>query len=273
MCGVRRRSDQQKGSLSTRLKLRVRDFFLRCDVSRHNHKRWMQETTQINDRHNFKSVQKMCVYRGISFLTTFWRLKPCYVLQPKDSDRQTCLCKVCDNLQLLTGTLYREGYIPSSRPATLVELASCMYGDCNECVDKVVNFLKIPCDEAISFYQWETLKESRVLKDGSEKIVTFVGKKMQTLTVIDARTLFNKQLEHYKRHFFNIKNQFDFFRKMKDNLQGDEALIHVDFAENYVCKWDAEIQSAHFGASKKQLSLQTGFLKIVGCEISSFCGV
>ncbi|XP_046554961.1 uncharacterized protein LOC124264267 isoform X2 [Haliotis rubra] len=33
---------------------------------------------------------------------------------------------------------------------------------------------------------------------------------------------------------------------------------HIDFSENYVCKLGSEIQSMHFGASKKQLSLHTG---------------
>ncbi|KAL4713895.1 hypothetical protein ACJJTC_015549 [Scirpophaga incertulas] len=35
------------------------------------------------------------------------------------------------------------------------------------------------------------------------------------------------------------------------------GLLHIDFSENYGCKYGSEIQSAHFGGSKEQLSLHT----------------
>ena len=38
----------------------------------------------------------------------------------------------------------------------------------------------------------------------------------------------------------------------------NECLMHIDFSENYVCKMQNEVLSAHFGASKKQTSLHTG---------------
>lgn len=34
----------------------------------------------------------------------------------------------------------------------------------------------------------------------------------------------------------------------------------MDFSQNYVAKYDKEIQSAHFGASNRQISLHTGLL-------------
>lgn len=39
-----------------------------------------------------------------------------------------------------------------------------------------------------------------------------------------------------------------------------EAMLHVDFSENYGCKYAAEVQSAHFGGSKPQISLHTSVL-------------
>ena len=38
----------------------------------------------------------------------------------------------------------------------------------------------------------------------------------------------------------------------------DELIIHIDFSENYICKYREETQSVYFGASKKQLSIHTG---------------
>ncbi|GBN14813.1 hypothetical protein AVEN_115746-1 [Araneus ventricosus] len=44
------------------------------------------------------------------------------------------------------------------------------------------------------------------------------------------------------------------------NLSPNEILLHIDFSENYALKYYSEVQAAHFGASKKQLSLHTGVL-------------
>lgn len=50
----------------------------------------------------------------------------------------------------------------------------------------------------------------------------------------------------------------------------------IDFSQNYICKYDNEIQSAHFGASTKQISLHTGAFyyrdKLTGKIVcNSFC--
>lgn len=38
----------------------------------------------------------------------------------------------------------------------------------------------------------------------------------------------------------------------------NSALIHVDFSENYSCKYNEEIQAVHFGGAKQQITLHTG---------------
>ena len=54
----------------------------------------------------------------------------------------------------------------------------------------------------------------------------------------------------------------------------NECLMHIDFSENYVCKMQNEVLSAHFGASKKQISLHTG-VYYVGHdgEANTFCTI
>lgn len=51
-------------------------------------------------------------------------------------------------------------------------------------------------------------------------------------------------------------------------------IIHVDFSENYLCKYSAEIQAVHFGASHQQATLHTGVLYMhsTACPVS-FCTV
>ena len=57
-------------------------------------------------------------------------------------------------------------------------------------------------------------------------------------------------------------------------MRSHEALIHVDFSENYVCKFAGSVSSAHYGASQHQVTLHTGIYYIGkdGAAVS-FCGV
>lgn len=47
---------------------------------------------------------------------------------------------------------------------------------------------------------------------------------------------------------------------MKNKLKENEILLHVDFSENYSCKYAKETQSVHFGASREQITLHTGMM-------------
>ena len=68
----------------------------------------------------------------------------------------------------------------------------------------------------------------------------------------------NKLTPSILQHVYNANHQYKFLRENKLNLKLNEVHIIIDFSENYVCKSDKEIPAAHFGASKKQLSLHTG---------------
>ncbi|KAF2892484.1 hypothetical protein ILUMI_13703 [Ignelater luminosus] len=64
-----------------------------------------------------------------------------------------------------------------------------------------------------------------------------------------------KALPQYMVHVSNMKQQYKTIRGLKKNLNHEvECLIHVDFSENYTCKYFREVQSAHFGGAKPQIS-------------------
>ncbi|KAG8273454.1 hypothetical protein J6590_019161 [Homalodisca vitripennis] len=56
-----------------------------------------------------------------------------------------------------------------------------------------------------------------------------------------------------------------------------ELLVRIDFSENYIAKHTEEIQSAHFGASKRQITLNTGLYYVKNKSgklvAKSFCTV
>lgn len=46
-------------------------------------------------------------------------------------------------------------------------------------------------------------------------------------------------------------------RELKEKLQENDLVLHVDFSENYGCKLNTEIQSFHFGGNRNQVTIHT----------------
>ena len=59
------------------------------------------------------------------------------------------------------------------------------------------------------------------------------------------------------RHELNIVHQYMAIKSKKETLTKQEAIIHVDFSENYQTKYTQEVQSFHFGGSREQISIHT----------------
>ncbi len=60
-----------------------------------------------------------------------------------------------------------------------------------------------------------------------------------------------EMLSNFLKHAYNVGNQFERMKELKAGLRFNEVVIVIDFSENYVCKLNDEVQSAHFGASKQ----------------------
>ena len=69
---------------------------------------------------------------------------------------------------------------------------------------------------------------------------------------------FNLALAKFQKHQYTTYHQFNIVDLIRKNISDAEAYIVLDFSQNYICKYHEEIQAIHFGASKKQISLQTG---------------
>lgn len=61
-------------------------------------------------------------------------------------------------------------------------------------------------------------------------------------------------------HIHNIEVQYTTMKNLKENLTASEAVIHVDFSENYALKYAEEVQSFHFGGSRQQVTLHTSVI-------------
>ena len=124
--------------------------------------------------------------------------------------------------------------------------------------------------------EWNEWKKKRVEKMQTDKhkaktvIVTLKEKEKGTISNLVEE--FHKELITCCIHLFNIKHQYRAIRSLKENLSEHDIILHVDFSENYKCKYDSEIQSMHFGASQRQISLHTGML-YTKQKTNGFCSI
>ena len=289
---VRRNTKSKLLSTIQKEKVNIRDFFLRPDNSRIL--TGMKKTVTLKKLKKQKRLLKDSIsnlYRkyvaettsNISF-TSFWRSKPFWVRQPSESERNTCMCKSCDNIKLLAMRLFDFNIIKTDDLQILIEdsccaskTKDCFYGCCKLCGSRDVTSEDISDLTLESQWeQWTTVKEQRTLLNGKEKIVTFTKKMTETGTIENLINNFKKMFRQYKMHVYNIINQFEHFGRIRKELSRNEAIIHVDFAQNYVAKMGKEVQSVHFGASKNQITLHTGTCTTVSdsnLDIAPFCGV
>ena len=63
------------------------------------------------------------------------------------------------------------------------------------------------------------------------------------------------------------------YRELRERLGPDDVLVHIDFAENYSCKYSEEIQSVHFGGGHQQATLHTGVTYIANKPPISLCTI
>lgn len=281
----------QRGSKVKREAKKLLDSFERDDVSRLTAGQKQTITARgikkqrrilnysLQDLHE----QFMMKNKEISLsYASFCRQRPWWVLPPIQSDRETCSCKIHENTRFLAIELKKKQLLNSDNLRSLVSQAACstsdkmcMYGNCRKCKDvRIIQAeKKIDLNEDAKWFQWVTKKETRMVKS-EEKEITLTQKDEIQGKVGDLIDEFHSQLERFKIHSFNIENQLKHYRWLKENMKMNEVMVHVDFAENYDCKLNREIQSMHFRASKKQITLHTGVYRVgKSANPVSFCSI
>ncbi len=89
-------------------------------------------------------------------------------------------------------------------------------------------------------------------------------------TILELVDKFEQILPSYMSHVGRIRHQYASMKRLKENLTAEDLFIHIDWSENYACKWTNEIQSCHFAGNRSHISLHTGVL-YVGEKTQSFC--
>ena len=154
-------------------------------------------------------------------------LKIIQSLYSTEIPHSNCLCEICENVVYLSKALAQNGKDLPSNPHDLVEKFSCdsskrecMYTNecdvCNVCISPE-NFERF---NERNFYSWQKV-------DGK------VRKTCLTASHRELVNMFNTQMPVLKKHIFVKREQNTFYNNVKDNLEENEVLVHVDYSENY----------------------------------------
>ncbi|XP_058888822.1 uncharacterized protein LOC117972307 [Acipenser ruthenus] len=273
------------------IKNNVASFYVRDDVSRittgkkqtiTQNKRKMQKRFLTDTMKNLHRKYLLENPNTSMSYSLFCHLRPFWAVHPTISDRDTCLCKLHENLGFVVEKLHQLKLINDSDLESLAEKIccsppskSCMYGECTKCKET-----ELPLNSSydvltsVSYCQWvtQTVEKEKPKKDKEKEKapVKITIKKEVESTMKELIVVFNSLLNKFRRHSFNIKQQFAYCRELKKSLSPNECLLHVDFSENYSCKYSSEIQAVHFASSHQQATLHTGVLYL-GAKADPVC--
>ncbi|MGH0121770.1 UNVERIFIED_CONTAM: hypothetical protein FKN15_075518 [Acipenser sinensis] len=182
-------------------------------------------------------------------------------------------------------TLHQIGIISTPSVPDLVVMAvcdqkkmDCMYGQYPHCKGKAFLYSLDPStkNNVVGWKEWVTRSTpmTRKTKDGSEEYdmkVTALEKKFATAEKLLDFT--RVSLPNFCVHIYNISHQYDRMNKLKQSLADEEAIIHIDYSENYSCKYYKEVKEIHFGGSHQQVTLHTGVLYLSWGRVESFASL
>lgn len=196
-------------------------------------------------------------------LSKFSTLRPVNVLLQSSMPREVCLCMYHDNVKILCDSLSKEmSSFPPYSGSFVDHLVcdssteECMMGKCANCPNWLADVKKdAPLDDLIKWSQWERVTHTIATKQGKPKLVKKMEKVMKEGTVEEALNCLEGQIPSFLVHVFIKRKQSTFFEERIAQLKADEAIVQVDFAENYTCQYQDEIQAAHW--SQEQITLFT----------------
>lgn len=228
-------------------------------------KRYLTDTL-INLHKKFNETHKEVSY------STFCKYRPFWVVYPKESDRNTCSCVKHVNMDLLVKSLQRNKIIKEANGSMLLESLccdvrreKCLNRTCGKCKTKVIEYGEFYNDKPLKYYQWETKTVTYVSKDEEKDTKKTKKTEMEDLPLTIIKKV-EDSLPHYFEHCLNIVQQYKNIDNLKKTLTPNEALIHMDFSENYIAKFHEEVQSHHFGSSPEQISLHTSVVYLLDTE-------
>lgn len=188
-------------------------------------------------------------------LTTFSRRRPRHVMLSSSRAFLQCLCEKCVNPMLKLDKLNAFLMVKIRNVDDLVERTICGVRQYNrDCIDRKCDSCGVTrvvegwraevgnnLSKAITWFKWEQSEGKG--KDKVEKSGT-VGQLIDEL---------NDEMKSLAHHLKTAQWQRQQYNDLRENLSPACAVVTIDFAENYLCTHQNEVQSAHW--NYKQVSV------------------
>lgn len=224
-----------------------------CDTMANLHKRFCNE----NPHQKVSKAQ-------------FFKLRPFWIVRPKIADRDTCACKLHENFNFKIKKLHQLGVIESSCAGDVVQWVvcntnniDCMYKRCAACKDREFPTAVDQDNKGniITWQEWVT-RTITVQTTGKaatrEKEVKNTALETRSTSIERLVAVTKEQLPNFAAHIFNIRHQFSALKTMKEGIHDDDVMVHIDYSENWSCKYAREVKDTHFGGGNQQVTLHTG---------------
>lgn len=262
-----------KDKLSSQEANEVKAFYLsgeesRClpnkrDVSKKTNRERFILTMPIRDA--YLAYRKKNPARKIGF-TSFYKLKPKNLKKVSETNRRCCLCQVCCNVALKAETANKllsgkenYKYLTKRDAADLTVCpyegefpdSSCINGTCDQCGKQgLINYFNPYMEELknteVQYHRWESIS----IKGKDDKVKKCVSCVSKTAIFEEFVEDFVKDTLPLASHLFRATWQIQQLEKCKETLTEEKALVVMDFAENYSCRYQNEVQSAFWDTNQ-----------------------
>ena len=202
-------------------------------------------------------------------LSTLRKYKPKSIrLRGKIPFRQSC-CEKCENFQNVLDVASKHLRIFPRTIESAVTMSQCdnddyfppmkcAFRECQSCgVQKAIdairkNNIQVLNNKrkSIMVKQWQTMKET---VPGTGKIKTYMHWKWHSLSIKGLLEMFAEQLQPMSRHCFLACWNFHHYIQCKNNLEEGEIAMVIDYAQNYLCKHQNEVQALHWSHAQVTL--------------------
>ncbi|CAH0713855.1 unnamed protein product, partial [Brenthis ino] len=167
-------------------------------------------------------------------------------------------------MELLVTAMNKSSILNEKNPSDILSTlccdsfnTNCLQRVCKTCASRNLIYREFNNEIDLTFFEWIKVTKEVILENGTKKRQIITLKQKVVMKPMEAIAKLENELTKYMDHTYKICNQYKVIKCLKENLNIHEAVVHVDFSENYNLKYAQEIQSFHFGGSRQQVSLHT----------------
>ena len=242
--------------LSEDVKMKVREFYERDDISRQSP--GMRDTIVVKEEDQKKTYMKRHLLLTIAETykifksenmevkigkSKFAELRPRHVLLQRETPANVCVCVHHANLQFLLDAIPKDANFPSTAREFVNSVVCdrnsfyCMTSSCGSCKEKLGELRRnteTGEDCQVKPYQWTTENQEKQLE-----------KRRKEMTLCELLNLIEKKTVPFLKHCY-IKDQQSAFFKEKMKSEDGVCSLQVDFSQNFALPSQDEVQASHW---------------------------